>query len=99
MLFYGIDRKNHIKETQLFSHTSTYILWVHNLNTKIFWGKLNNSKYEAMVIVMLKWIMDCILQALHDVRHVESSLVGSAHLFLFFRCSMTSLIKRKIGRT
>ena len=36
--------KNHIKEAQLFSHASTYILWVHNLDTEIFWIKLNSRK-------------------------------------------------------
>lgn len=46
--------KNHIKEAQLFSHASTYILWVHNLDTELFWIKLNSKKYEAMVTVMLK---------------------------------------------
>lgn len=46
--------KNHIKEAQLFSHASAYILWVHNLDTELFWIKLNSRKYEAMVTVMLK---------------------------------------------
>ena len=51
-----------------------------------------------MVIVILKWVMDCILQAGY-VRHVETYCVGLAPLLLFLRCSMTLLIKQKIGRT
>lgn len=44
MLCYSIDKnKKHIKETQLFSHASTYILWVQNQNTEIFWDKLIGS--------------------------------------------------------
>lgn len=43
MLFYGIVRKKSYKEAQLFSHASTYILWVHNLDTEKFWIKLNSK--------------------------------------------------------
>lgn len=50
MLFYSIDRKKCVKETELFSHASTYILWIHNLNTEVLWDKLSNKKYDNMVM-------------------------------------------------
>lgn len=61
MLFYSIDRKKACKR-----NTSICFLMLlpilFGFITEIFWGKLNGRQYKGMVIVILKWVINCILR-------------------------------------
>lgn len=97
-LFHSIDRKKTCKRnTSICFLMTSYILWVY------YWNILEASwitgNVKNLIIAIVKWAMNCIPQAGHDMGRVESYLVVSAHLLFFFRCFMTLLIKQKIGRT